>query len=115
MHPDAPDVYPVLHPMYWLLGLAGSEMERTPVRVGLPGVPAFDAQLVRRRTDYSFARPRLGVELPAPAVLELFLAGLPIRIDLAGGGVDAQLWFGAQSQLVEPARRIAAHCPGLNR
>ena len=48
MHPDAPWVYNVLHPMYWVLGLTGHEVERTPVEVSLPGVPAFAAELVRR-------------------------------------------------------------------
>ncbi len=31
MHPEAPTVYSVLHPMYWLLGLTGREFHRLPV------------------------------------------------------------------------------------
>lgn len=41
MHPDAPAVRNVLHPMYWVLGATGREYERTPVEVSLPGSPAF--------------------------------------------------------------------------
>ena len=110
MHPDAPRVHNVLNPMYWVLGLTGREVERTPVAVSLPGVPAFDAELVRKRTDYSLARPALGVGLPAAAVLELYIAGAPTRIDLSGEEIDARLWFEAQSGLVEPAHQAAAHC-----
>ena len=70
MHPDAPRVYNVLHPMCWVLGLTGHEVERTPVEVSLPAAPVFAAELVRWRTDYSFARPALRVNLPAQPVLQ---------------------------------------------
>ena len=102
MYPEPPAVYQVLHPMFWLLGLTGSEVERTPVRVVGTGVAAFDAELVRQRTDYSFPRPALRVDLPAAAVLESFVAGAAIQIDLSGERVDARLWFAARSDPVEP-------------
>ena len=54
MHPDAPPVRNVLHPMYWVLGATGREYERTPVEVSLPGSPTFRTELVRQRIDYSF-------------------------------------------------------------
>ena len=76
--------------------------ERTPVRVVGTGVAAFDAELVRQRTDYSFPRPALRVDLPAAAVLESFVAGAAIQIDLSGERVDARLWFAARSDPVEP-------------
>ena len=38
MHPAAPAVYSVLHPMYWVLGLTGREFERVPIVVDLAGV-----------------------------------------------------------------------------
>ena len=44
MHPEAPAVYSVLHPMYWLLGLTGREFDRLPVVVDLAGVAPLDAQ-----------------------------------------------------------------------
>ena len=111
MHPDAPRVYSVLHPMFWVLGLTGREWERTPVQVSLAGAPAFPAELVRQRMDYSFAPPPLWVNLPARMVLELFVGGAPIQAELSGERVDARLWFEAQSDLVGPARAAATHCP----
>ena len=86
MHPEAPDVHHVLSARYSWLGITGREYERTPVEVPLPGRPAFNSELVRKRIDYSFARPRLWVHLPAAAVLELFIAGAGTRIDLSGEG-----------------------------
>ena len=57
MHPAAPDVYSVLHPMYWLLALSGREFERVPVVFDLGDVSDVDAQLVRRRLAYGRPRP----------------------------------------------------------
>ena len=115
MHPEAPAVYRVPHPMYWVLGLAGLEAERIRVRVSLPAGRTVEADLVRRRTDYSFKRPALRVELPARAMLELFAAGAPIEVGVSGNGVDARLRFAAKSELGEPARRAMAHCPNARR
>ncbi len=52
MHPEAPAVYSVLHPMHWVLGLTGREFERLPVVVDLAGFAPFDAQLVRAHSRF---------------------------------------------------------------
>ena len=111
MHPEAPAVYRVTHPMYWVLGLAGREVERIQVQVSLPAGRRVDAELVRQRTDYSFERPALRVALPPRAMLELFAAGAPIEVSLSGNRVNARLRFAAKSDLGEPARRAMADCP----
>ena len=111
MHPAAPDVYSVLHPMYWLLALSGREFERLPVVVDLAGVSVVDAQLVRRRLAYGRPRPDVVVDLPGAVVLDRFVAGSPMTLSVSGEGVDAVLGFPAPSALVPPARRMLRHCP----
>ena len=110
MHPAAPAVYSVLHPMYWLLGLTGREFERVPVVVDLAEVAPFDAELVRRRIAYGRPRPDLEINLPGAAVLSRFVAGSPMRLAIAGDGVDIKLWFAGAADLIGPAKRMAAHC-----
>ena len=111
MHPAAPAVYSVLHPMYWLLGLTGREFERVPVRVDLAGATSFDAELVRRRIAYGRPRPDIEIDLPGAAVLSVFITGSPMRVAVSGDGVDIRLWFPSAADLVGPAERMSAHCP----
>ena len=113
MHPAAPDVYSVLHPMYWLLALSGREFERLSVVVDLGGVSAVDAQLVRRRLAYGRPRPDIVVDLPGAVVLDRLVAGSPMTLSVSGDGIDAVLGFPAASALVPPARRVLRHCPVL--
>ena len=110
MHPAAPAVYSVLHPMYWLLGLTGREFERVPVVVDLAGVASFDAELVRRRIAYGRPRPDIEIDLPGAAVLVGFIAGAPMRLAVAGDSVDIELWFAGAADLVRPAQQMSAHC-----
>ena len=110
MHPDAPAVRNVLHPMYWVLGATGREYERTSVEVSLPGGAAFRTELVRKRIDYSFPRPDLRVALPAAAVLELFMSGEPAGIRITGRETEARVRFGERSDLAKAARQARAHC-----
>ena len=84
MHPEAPAVYSVLHPMYWLLGLTGRESVRLPVVIHLAGVAPFDAQLVRRRIAYGRPRPDLEIDLPGAAVLGRFTVGSGMRLAVSG-------------------------------
>ena len=110
MHPAAPDVYSVLHPMYWLLGLFGHEFERIPVVVDLAGVALVETHMVRRRLAYGRRRPDLVVDLPGPVVLRRFVAGSPMTVAVSGDGVDVEVWFPVAVDLVEPARQMSAHC-----
>ena len=111
MHPAAPAVYSMLHPMYWLLGLTGHEFERVPVVVDLAGVAPFDAELVRRRIAYGRPRPDIEIDLPGAAVLSAFIAGSPMRMAVTRDRVDIELWFAGAADLVGPAQQMAIHCP----
>ena len=110
MHPAAPAVYSVLHPMYWVLGLTGREFERVPIVVDLAGVAPFDAELVRRRIAYGRPRPDIEIDLPGTAVLGGFIAGSPMRLAVAGDRADIELWFAGAADLVGPAQQMSAHC-----
>ena len=110
MHPAAPAVYSVLHPMYWLLGLTGGEFERAPVVVDPAGVAPFDAELVRRRIAYRRPRPDIEIDLPGETVLSTFIAGSPMRMAVTGDRGDIELWFAGAADLVGPAQRMSAHC-----
>ena len=109
MHPDAPDVYSVLHPLYWVFGLSGNEFERTPVTVELDG-NHWGSQLVRRRSAYGRRRPDIEVDLPAGIVLQPLLRGAPARLLLSGTEIDVELHFGAAAHLTEAARGMQRHC-----
>ena len=111
MHPAAPSVYSMLHPMYWLLGLTGHEFEHVPIVVDLTGVAPFDAELVHRRIAYRRPRPDIEIDLPGAAVLSRFSAGSPMRLAVTGDSVDIELWFGTEADLVGPAQQMATHCP----
>ena len=110
MHPAAPDVYSVLHPMYWVHGLTGREFERVPVVVDLPGIAPFDAELVRRRIAYARRRPDIEMDLPGAAVLPGFIADSAMRMTVTGDRVDIELWFAGAPELVGPAQQMSAHC-----
>ena len=107
MHPAAPAVYSVLHPMYWVLGLTGREFERVPIVVDLAGVAPFDAELVRRRIAYGRLRPDIEIDLPGAAVLGGFIAGSPMRLAVTGDSVDIELWFAGAADLVGPAQQMS--------
>ena len=107
MHPAAPAVYSVLHPMYWVLGLTGREFERVPIVVDLAGVAPFDAELVRRRIAYGRPRPDIEIDLPGAAVLGGFIAGSPMRLAVTGDSVDIELWFAGAADLVGPAQQMS--------
>ena len=110
MHPAAPSVYSVLHPMYWLLGLTGLDLERVPVVVHLPDTAPFEAEMVRRRAAYDWPRPDIDINLPGTAVLNRFIADSPMEAAVTGDDVDIKLWFDGANDLVGPARLMSAHC-----
>ena len=110
MHPQAPTVYSVLHPLYWLLALTGREFQRHPIVVDFAGAVAFDAQLIRRRIAYGRPRPDLEIDLSGAIVLRHFVAGSPIKLAVAGDGIDIRLWFPGAAGLVGPAHQMSAHC-----
>ena len=111
MHPAAPAVHSVRHPMYWWLALTGREFERVPVAVKLAGAAPFDAELVRRRIAYGRPRPDIEIDLAGAAVLSAFIAGSPTQMGVTGDRVDIELWFAGKADLVGPAQQMAIHCP----
>ena len=100
----------MLHPLYWLLALTGREFQRHPIVADFTGAIAFDAQLVRRRIAYGRPRPDLEIDLSGAIVLRHFVAGSPIKLAVAGDGIDIRLWFPGAAGLVGPAHQMSAHC-----
>ncbi len=113
MHPDAPDVYNFLDLWFWWLGFTRNEFQRTPVRVEVAGVASVDSELVRKRIDYSIARPDLTIDLTrlGRALLGVVVSRAGTRIRVSGDRTELELVFVAQPHLAEPARLALAECP----
>ena len=115
MHPAAPDVYSVLHPMYWLLGLTGASSSACRSWSTCPTPYPFDAEMVRRRIAYGRPRPDIKIDLPGAAVLNRFVAGSPMQLTITGDRVDIKVWFAGATDLVGPAQRMSTHCTPAER
>ena len=109
MHPEAPDVYSVLNPLYWVLGLLGQEFVRIPVVVTVGGV-GVDGEMVRRRGAYNQPRPAVVVEFSGSVVLEYLAAASALSLRVSGDGVDIELSFPVMQVLGVPARQMIEHC-----
>ena len=110
-HPEHRGVYQVLHPMYWLLGLAGRTEERWPVEVRIGGRAPIASALVRSLVDYSALHPGLDIEIPGPAVLDALLAGGPIEVEVAGPDVALTARFTPSSNARRAAALMRNACP----
>ena len=112
MHPEAPDVYNFLQLRYWWLGLTGNEFERTSVHVDVAGAGTMESELVRKRIDYSFARPDVTVDLTrlGRGVLRVLAAQAGTRLRVYGEGTALDIHFAGQPHLAEPARLALAEC-----
>ena len=109
-HPDAPTAYQALHPLYWLLGLLGSDEVGYPVSVTVGAVAPFDAELVVPRLGHVSQRPDLWLVMPPHVMVHALADGLPLTVVVRGSGFDLDLRFAVQSQLAAPARSMLTHC-----
>ena len=114
-HPDLRDPYDLPHPMFWVLGITGNDVRRTPVEVRLDGGDTtVDAVIETPMTVYNLrARlPHRLAGLPARQFLEPLAAGRPVRVDAGGEEAFLAMRFPPAPWLVPAARAMLAHCPG---
>ena len=113
-HPDLRYPYDLPHPMFWILGLTGNDVRRTPVDVRLDdrGTPV-KALIETPMTVYNLlARlPHTLAALPARRLLGRLAAGLPVRLDATGEEAALAMRFPAAPRLAPAARAMLAHCP----
>ena len=83
-HPDQPGAYTVVHPMYWILELAGKHREHWPLRVQIGDGEAVESTLERRLTDYSVPRPGLDIAIPGDMLINAFTEREIIEVDAVG-------------------------------
>ena len=106
--------------MHWILGLAGRDVERIPVRVEFSGAPAFDSVLERPLTNYSAPRPGLSIPIPGDIILGILASGTPIDARVTGPNIEVAARFepsvharAAASPDGRGVSRQTAHpCPG---
>ena len=110
-HPEQPDAYTVLDPMYWVLGLAGRSEERWPVKVRIGTDRAIASALVRSRTDYSAPRPGLDIALPGQAVIDAIMADTPIKIEAEGPNMRLVARFTASENARRAGALMRVACP----
>ena len=111
-HPDFPGAYTVFHPMHWILGLAGRDVERIPVRVEFSGAPAFDSALERPLTNYSAPRPGLSIPIPGDIILGILASGTPIDARVTGPNIEVAARFEPSVHARAAASLMAGACPG---
>ena len=118
--PDHPDQRPYnwWSPMFWILDLAGTAVEETPVNATLADVNdpggvwhAEPATIERLRTEYSAARTMLSVWIDGPATLAVFAKGQALQVQVKGSNTEVMGTFPAAPQLAEVARAMTRHCP----
>ena len=109
-HPLQRDAYTVFHPMYWIGELTGQSLEHWPATAQLGGTGAVKTELVRRRADYSAARPGLDLALSADAVLAVFEAGLPVNLDVQGQDWSIAARFVPVPELAKAASAMRREC-----
>ena len=110
-HPEHPGVYQVLHPMYWLLGLAGRTEERWPVDVRIGARAPIASTLVRSLVDYSVLHPGLDIEIPGQAVLDALVAGGPVEVEVSGPDIALTARFDPSSNGRRAAALMRTACP----
>lgn len=112
-HPGMRGTYPLLHPMFWILGLTGNGVGRTPLRVSLTGLSApFDAVLENSRVyDLGGRLPMRVAGLPAGHVLSLLAESSALDLRAEGPGTVISARFERVADLPLAARAMLAHCP----
>ncbi|MYA15837.1 MAG: hypothetical protein F4Z28_03240 [Gammaproteobacteria bacterium] len=118
--PDHPDQKPHnwWSPMYWILGLSGRDIEKTPVTVTLSDAGHSDGgawhkedvMLERYRTDYSAVRTLLSIYVDGKAVLDIMGKERPIRVRVRGEGTDIAASFPASPHLAPAVKAMQEHC-----
>ena len=103
-HPDQPGAYTVLHPMHWILELAGRHREHWPLQVRVGDGEAVESTLVRRLTDYSAPYPGLDIAIPGHMLVEAVIGRETIEIEATGRDVR----FKGRFEVTDNARRAAA-------
>ena len=103
-HPDQPGAYTVVHPMYWILELAGKHREHWPLLVQLGDGEAVESTLERRLTDYSAPRPGLDIAIPGDMLIDAFTEREIIEIKAVG----ERMRFRGRFEVTDNARRAAA-------
>lgn len=103
-HPDQPGAYTVVHPMYWILELAGKHRKHWPVRVRVEDGEAVESALVRHLTDYSAPHPGLDIAIPGDMLIEAFMGRETIEVEATGRNVR----FKGRFEVTDNTRRAAA-------
>ena len=110
-HPEQPGAYTVLHPMYWILGLAGRDEERWPVQVRVDAGESIASELVRSRIDYSTPRPGLDIALPGQKIIDAMTADGPVQIQAEGPHMRLAAQFTASANARLAAALMRNACP----
>ena len=112
-HPDARATYGLFHPMFWILGLTGNAVGRTPLRVSLTGLFApFDAVLENPRVyDLGGRLPMRVAGLPAGHVLSLIARSSALDLRAEGSGTAISARFARAGGLALAAEAMLAYCP----
>ena len=103
-HPDQPGAYTVMHPMHWILELAGKHREHWPLRVQIGDGETVESTLERRLTDYSASRPGLHIAVPGGKLIDAFTERKIIVVKAAG----EHMRFKGRFEITNNARRAAA-------
>ena len=110
LHPDEPNVPSFFNPRYWATALLAGELERTPVQVAFDGAPAAPAELVRKRIDYSIARPSPTVQVNPAEALASIASGNAAEVAAEGRDTRLSLRFGPDPATSRAATLMALHC-----
>lgn len=112
-HPAARATYSLLHPMFWILGLTGNGVGRTPLRVSLTGLFApVDTVLENPRVyDLGGRLPMRVAGLPAGHVLFLIAQSSALEVDGEGPGTVISVRFARPGGFAAAAKAMLAHCP----
>ena len=78
----------------------------------MTGGPAFASELVRKRIDYSFARPSPTLRLKPGRALAALASGSGAAVIATGRGMRLELRFAPGPGLARPAALMARHCEG---
>ena len=112
-HPAARDAYPVLHPMFWILGLAGRGVQTTSLSVAVHGLASRVPGVLRLSSVYDLGgRPPMSLDgLPALDLLSQVALGRPLALEAEGADTFVSVRLAPAPLLAQPAAVLAAHCP----
>ena len=114
-HPEQPPAYTVLHPMNWLLELAGRHIEQWPVDATVGDAAALSGTLARALTDYSARRPGVDLTLPPTPIMDAMSGERPIALQAEGPDFHLEATFRVARNAREAAALMREHCPNTAR